>query len=87
MIRTFVAFAGLADDRGEERVLAVEIGVERGLGDPGLARDRVHAGGAIALGHEEPRRRLHHLPALALRRTEGGEGNIDRVRVVHHDYS
>ena len=35
----------LADQRFEQRLLGVEIGVERSLGDAGRARDVVHAGG------------------------------------------
>ena len=61
MIRTFVAFAGLADDRCEQGILAGEIGVERRLRDACFARDGIHARRAVALRHEKGGGRIEHL--------------------------
>ena len=69
-----------ADDRREQLVLAGEVGVERGLGDAGLARDRIHAGAAVALLPEDAARRLQHL--LGLGTEDGARGGRRPLAVI-----
>ncbi len=57
----------LGDDGGEEIALALEMGIDRGLGDPGGLGHRIHRGGLEALGDEYTPRRLENLLGLRAR--------------------
>ncbi|MFO1141856.1 MAG: hypothetical protein U1E59_05600 [Amaricoccus sp.] len=54
----------LLDQRGEKRLLAVEVDVERALGHLRLAGDLAHAGGGEALGEEDAAGAVEDLLAL-----------------------
>src|SRR5262249_48602442 len=56
------------DHRLEQGVLAGEMGIEGGLGDAGEPRDRLHAGGAVALLHEAAAGRRQDLLRPGIRR-------------------
>ena len=76
----------VAGDRLEqERLNVPEVGVRQGnraVNDRGeLGRRR----GRIALGEPEDRRGIAHLPAVALRSVQLGEGLFDALRVAQPD--
>ena len=59
------------DDGLKQLLLALEVDVERALGDAGLARDRVHAGGVEALRQEQRARALDDLAPLGVFLADG----------------
>ena len=72
----------LLDDGLEQLLLALEIDVERALGDAGLARDLAHAGGIEALGQEHRPRALDDLAPLGAVLADGASTGGRRVCVI-----
>ncbi len=63
-------------DRAEQRVLVLEMAVNRGLGDIGAARDGVHAGRAVALFQEFMRGGVDDGVALGKADDAGGTADL-----------
>src|SRR4051794_17320436 len=77
-----LTFRALLEQREEEIVLALEVGVHRALGEPGCRRHLVECRAVEAVASEDDRRRVqqvlagHGPPAIGGQRLERGTGAV-----------
>ncbi|MCY1382518.1 hypothetical protein D9M69_705450 [compost metagenome] len=83
--RRHLLFAFGDHRRGEQRLLVVEVAVDRQLGDPSLGSDGVHAGTGITHAQEQGFRRLEN--GLALGQVLGTAGAGGDWRIVRHFFA